>query len=401
MKRCAAGAAAAGGVFWAVVLLCVGGVRAQSVFNLNFLGQRVASGDARAIGLGGSVQLAGDSLGVLQHNPAMLAYINRVTFAASVYAGTALNQSRDLSDKEGGIKFTSLAIGFTLTRHINLGVAYHARYDATSGFTTPRTTPSGDAYTERLTRTGGVRSFPFTVAASLGRVARVGTYVSVETGSIEDRWDIDFASLANIDAFSLQSRTMSGTGYGAGVDLSLPGNLAVSGTWNAEIRYDTDVHERNTNSSANGSYTETTVLPERWTGSVRWGLGGGRSLHAGGTYSDFTRFEGLAFPRERLRSEWIAALGYEQPGLIGPLPLRFGASIGRLPYTLPAGKTVSRFGISAGTTWIPPGRQARLDFALEFAQIGSTSTNGFETRSFRFYLGFSGGERWRHHREDL
>jgi hypothetical protein len=64
-------------------LTAPGAPRAESVFALNLLGERFNVGDARTAALGGFVQLMDDSLGVLQYNPATIAWAKRVTFGVS------------------------------------------------------------------------------------------------------------------------------------------------------------------------------------------------------------------------------------------------------------------------------------------------------------------------------
>ena len=60
-----------------------GDARADAKWALVFLGDRVWTGDVRAIGLGSDMQLVEDSLS-LQYNPATVAAIRKFTFAAKL-----------------------------------------------------------------------------------------------------------------------------------------------------------------------------------------------------------------------------------------------------------------------------------------------------------------------------
>lgn len=130
-------------VLAATVLLIAGSAVAQSVYNLNLLGTRLANGDVQATALGGDVQIVPDTLGVLQRNPAILAYSKRVTFGAAVFSTVDENESAEFSDREGGFKFTALAFAFTPVKRLTMAIGYRADYDATGGFTTPDTTDAG------------------------------------------------------------------------------------------------------------------------------------------------------------------------------------------------------------------------------------------------------------------
>lgn len=382
-------------VLAATVLLIAGSAAAQSVYNLNLLGTRLANGDVQATALGGDVQIVPDTLGVLQRNPAILAYSKRVTFGAAVFSTVDENESAEFSDREGGFKFTALAFAFTPVKRLTMAIGYRADYDATGGFTTPDTTDAGGPFVNKFTRSGGMLSFPFSAAIDLGRRLKVGGYVSVENGSFDAKWEKEFRQVGALNSFGTQERTLRGTGWGAGVELSPWSGLGLGVTYEAEIEYDTDVIQKDTNNQANGSYKEKTLLPEKWIGSLRWRVLGGITIYAGGSYRDFTRFKGMAFPTERLAEEIVGSVGLEIPGALGSLPLWLSGTYEQLPYTLPNGENVHRVAATLGTGLRLGGGRGKIDLALQYAQMGSLDTNGFETRSVRFYLGIAGAEAWR------
>jgi hypothetical protein len=370
------------------------GARAQSVYNLNLLGQRTENGDVRATALGGSVQIVPDSLGVLQLNPAMLAYSSRVTFGAAVYFTADDNQDQNNSDREGALKFTTFAFAFSPVPRVTLAIGYRANYDPGGGFSTPDTTDAGESYTQSYERTGNVLSFPFSAAVDLGRFLKVGGYYSFENGRLEGRWENQFRPTVSLSSFSQQERTLRAKGWGLGAEVTPFDRLALGLNYTSELDYDTEVVETHTNDQANGRFDEQTLVPEKWTASLRLRVTSGLSLYAGGSYRDFTKFRGLAFPTDRLAEELVVSAGLElRRGLRGK-PLWLSGTWEQLPYTLPAGENVIRFAGTVGTGLQLGRGRGKIDLAFQFARTGSVGSNGFETQSIRVYVGISGAEAW-------
>jgi hypothetical protein len=365
------------------------------VYDLLLLGRRISSGDAAASALGGSMQLLEDSLAVMQANPAMLSLAKRVTFGVAQYVTGDQDESTDLSRDDVSYRLSTFIFAFPVHRRLSVGIGFRARYDADGVFTTRLETSEGAAYDEVYQRSGGLSSIPLTLAADVTRFLRVGGFASLERGTIENLWVFDFASGTARDASSLQRWTLRGTGWGAGVVLRPVRAVTLGAHYESQVDYDTEVEERHTNDSANANYTETTVLPERWTGSLLVRIGQKNAVHAGVSVSDFADFRGLAFPRDRLGREQMVAVGFERRRALAGAPVRISATYGRLPYTLPAGETLERVGGAIGTGLSLGGGKGKIDLALEYARTGSVGTNSYENRMFRFYVGVGGGETWR------
>jgi len=384
----------------AVLLLTVVAVspRAQSVYNLPFLGQRSQSGDIRSISLGGNVVAVADTLGIMQLNPAMQSYATRVTFAVGVYGGIDINEDAHFSDREGVFKFSSFAFAFrAFSRRVTLGLGYRSKFDAAGGFTVPLTTSAGDEYVKAFTREGGLQTFPITAAFNLGRF-KVGGFYALERGRITNKWDDDFPDDRLADSFSEQKHVFTGNGWGAGFDVSPLRRVVLSGTYEGEASYDDKVTEEFTNGNSNIEYTVPMVIPARLSGSLRVGLGLSTRIYAGGAYSDFTKFKGLAFPQDRLTQEWSASVALERDNTLGRSPFRVSGSLGQLPYTLPDGEPVQQFSVTVGTGWRLSGGRGKFDLALQFARTGAVATNTMENRSIRLYVAVAGSEVWSHDR---
>jgi len=397
MKRFAALAVAV-----VAVLSLVRDARADSIFSLNLIGERLVAGDVRATALGGSTQLLDDSLAVLQFNPAMLTYHTRVTFGAAQYVSSDLTRSGSQSEQEVSSKFTNFMFAFPVLGRFTMGLGFRGRYDTDGSFSVRRTSSAGDPYRDEFVRSGGLNSFPLAVGARLTRFVKLGAFYTVETGSIEDRWNIIFDSPAQKPAYSIQKRTVSGNGWGVGAVLEPVPSLLLGVTYEGQLDYDVSVSERYTNSAANGTSDESMTVPARWVGAARW-RGGNFAVYAGGSVSDFTKFEGLDFPKDRLYREETANLGLEYlrgfPLFHRRFPLRLSFSYERLPYDYPEGERVQRMVGGLGTGLNFRNGRGKIDIAIQTGKIGSRTRNGLETRILRLYVGVSGSELWKRQRE--
>jgi hypothetical protein len=387
-----------------VTLLAAGAApaAADSKYGLVFLGEKMSSGDVRAISLGSEMQLVADSL-ALQYNPATLADKRKFTFGICGYISTDRGRSEELAETDVSSKISSLVFGFPITSRVSLGVGYRGLYDAKSNFVITKETENGEQYGEFYNRTGGLTSFPFLAAVNVFRFLHVGGYFSVERGTYENRWDIIFADPTVNPANSTQTWNLRGTAYGFGVVLLPTRGLSVGVTYDSRKEYDTEVQERFTNPSSNSDSTQTTVVPERWTFSAAWRFHPSFAVYGTYTTSDFTRFEGLAFPQDRLYRENAASFGFEYPRGVpigrARFPLRLGASYTQLPYSTPTGERLETLMATLGVGLKLRNRKGKIDLAFQFGVTGDLPTNLIEDRLFRIYLGVSGAEVWQRHAE--
>jgi long-subunit fatty acid transport protein len=383
-----------------IVVSGVGGARADSKWGLVFLGDRMWSGDVRAVSLGSDLQIIDDSLAV-QINPATFANARKFTFNANVYFTSDKGKSDEWAETDASFKFSSLVFAVPIVPRLSIGLGYRGRYDATSAFVVERETDDGQKYGDFYNRTGGLTSFPFVAGVHIAKFLQLGGYFSVEKGRYVNRWDIVFADPTMAPSNSTQTWDMRGTGYGFGVVLRPPGDVLLGVTYDGEVEYDTDVTEEFTNPINNRKWEQTSKLPARWTVSAAWKFH--RLFSAYGTYSycDFTQFVGLAFPQDRLYTEQLISGGFEY--LRGlriadrRFPIRVGANYTELPYDFPKGERVKSFMIELGMGLKFRSGKGKIDFAIQGGTTGDIETNGMENRTIRIFVGISGAEVWRRH----
>ena len=281
-----------------------------------------------------------------------------------------------------------------------LSIGYMGRFDPEGGFVLQGATEAGDVYTTKYTKTGGLFSIPLTVSFDLTRFASVGLTISLEDGSVEERWDIEFEDPLFESSAAIKKESMSGTGYGAGVVLYPLDGLMIGGMWESAINYDSDVRERFRDLSAvDTSYSRTVKIPSRVNAGASWSIADRFLLLASVSYSDFTKFEGLSFPADQLKEERSYALGLEYlPGIRVKgrrIPFRLGFNYQELPYDHPNGEPLSKVLVGFGTGFNIKDGLGKIDLALQFGQVGSMENNGIEDRLVRVYVGICGSELWK------
>jgi hypothetical protein len=386
-------------VLAAAIATAAGTSRADSIFGLYLVGERVEVGDARVTALGGAVQTVDDSLGVLQYNPATLAWMKRFSFGAAGYFTSDKNESEDIDQRSNSTTFSHLVFAFPVfSQRVTAGVGFRGRYDPDGEFVVPGETSEGDPYNDHFERNGGLFSVPITVAFDAGNYAKIGAFFSLERGKIEETWVKDFQTNA-ADAVSTRERVFKGHCIGGGFVSRPVSQLSIGLTYESQIDYDVDVSERFTNSVSDTSGTESATLPSRMTLSASLRVSRDMTWFLGGSLCDFTDFEGLNFPSGRLAREEVAALGIEYRLADGRFPIRASVRYEQLPYTLPDGEEITSFAFTIGSGKLMKRGRGKLDVALQFADAGSADKNTYQDRSVRFYLSISGSEDWKRERD--
>lgn len=383
----------------ALAMCAAGAARADSIFALNLLGERVDVGDARIVALGGFVQTVDDSLGVLQYNPAALAWMKRFSFGTAGYFTSDLNKSEDLTNRKNGTTFSQLLFAFPIYRdRVTAGVGFRGRYDPDGQFTVPGQTSEGDAFNDHYQRSGGLFAVPFQVAFDAGNYAKIGVFYSLERGKIQETWIKDFVEPTFADATSDRERVFRGHCLGGGFVSRPTKSLSIGLTYESKIDYDVDVTERFTSTSADTQSTEKATMPARLTASASFRLSA-MTFFVGGSLCDFRKFKGIGFPEQHLAEEKIGSLGIEYRLGDAHVPLRGSFTYEQLPFLLPAGQNVTRIGFAVGTGRVMRGGRGKVDIALQFANTGSVATNTYSDRSVRFALSITGSEDWKRQRD--
>jgi hypothetical protein len=376
------------------------GVNAGSKFGMNFLGDRMEAGDIRAIALGGDFQVVRDSLGVLQRNPALLSFLDRVTLGAAQLVASDRGKSGGVSETDVSVKYPTFVLGVPLHEGLVISIGYRGRFDPDASFALEGVSLSGHAYTREFTKSGGLYSIPLTVAFAPTRFIALGFTYSLDRGSIEDRWVTTFDEAGFAPGVGFRRVEFSGSRVGGGVVLLPRGPVTLSFDYEAGFDCDLDIMERYTVGSIDTSYGGRAGFPASFSGALNWRVTSSWSLLLGAAASDFSLFEGLSFPVQRLHREERYALGVEY-GAGKRLPLRFSLSYGRLPYDFPAGEKIETFSAGLGSGLILGDGKGKIDFALRVGRTGSSDKNGLVNNFIRFYVGVSGSEAWKRHRVQM
>jgi hypothetical protein len=384
------------GIIVASLLLAVlsGGASGNSKFDLAFLGERLDACDGRALALGGDLQFIPDSLGVLQKNPAVLMFCNKVTIGAAQLASMNRGASSDYSETNVTVTYPALMLAVPLSEHIVCGIGYRGRYNPDASMAIQVEEEGFPIHRQVFSRTGGLFSIPFTVAMSPSRRVIAGAYLSMERGSIEDRWEIRFKDTAYIPSFGYKKVEFSGTGFGFGVVLFPTGPVMLGANYESAISYDTDVYERYTQTALDSAYAGTVEMPSELGVSLTWRVSSAWNLCGGAAWRDFGSFEGLDFPSERLHRQERYAVGAEF-GERRKLPLRFSFAYERMPYDFPESKRINKITAGIGTGLLLNRGKGKIDITVQVGQTGAIDTNGLQDKFYRLFIGVGGGETWK------
>jgi len=398
-------------VLTAVTVVAALPVGAASLYSLNFVGERMESGDVRAISLGGSTHILPDTLGVLQWNPAMLARLGRVEIGASQYFSFDSGRSEFDQRDDTSFSFSQVRLAVPVLRYFTLSLGYVGRYQPSGGFVLADTTTSGDPFTDTFRKSGGLFSVPFGVSMRLTRYIRLGGTYSYEGGVIEDRFDKKFADPSFVESIGIRREEVNGRAWSAAMVFSPIPNFMVGATYESKINYSTDIRVRSltdNNGIISGRDTVSAgsaTLPPSVTVAASWAITRSWLLAGSAQFRDFTDFDGFEFPNQRLRMEqtWAAGIEYTRGiRLLGPrFPIRLGVQYQKLPYSFPLvpggnldDTAVIKVMGNVGTAFNLSGR-GKIDINFQFGRIGSIATNGIEDRVFRIYFGIVGSEVWR------
>lgn len=383
--------------------------RSASVYSMVLVGETVESGDVRAIALGGSSQLFVDSLSAVHSNAALLSRVGNVTISAAQYVAVDEGRSEDFTRRDVSFTFSSLRAVFPILGLFRLSTGYVGRYDPDATFSLRETTEGGNAYAKTFEKSGGLFAVPLTASFDVTRFASVGLTVSLERGTIEERWDVVFDEPAFAPAAGLRKHDLSGTGYGASAVFFPFGGLLLGGSFESDVEYEAEVSERYTQAALDTSYIRTLSLPARYGAGIAWTWGDRVLVLGSATWADFAEYDyqSLGVPAARLRKEEHYALGFEYLRGVGfrgrRLPIRAGFHYAKLPFTFPGpdavtnsdGEVVTKYLVSLGTGIKIRGGKGKLDIALAAGKDGSLGANGIEDRLIRLYVGISGSEAWK------
>ncbi|UCG50415.1 MAG: hypothetical protein JSW58_09375 [Candidatus Latescibacterota bacterium] len=373
--------------------------RATSIYSMVFVGERLESGDARAIALGGSTQLFTDSLAVLHMNPALLSRVPRVTIGATQYAAVDQGRSSDYTERDVSVVFSGFRLLVPIVAGVRLSVGYIGRFNPDGSFAIRGVTDGGEAYTNTLTKAGGIYSVPFTAAFDVTRYASLGLTFSLEQGTVEEEYVVNFENRSIVDGAGIKKEDLGGTGFGGGLVLRPYGGLTIGAMYESKVDYDTDVQERFSQAALDTFYSSSVTLPSRTNVGISWRIRDRFLVLASAAWSDFRDSAGLGFPTSRLGEERSYAFGFEYaPGIRVKsirLPIRVSFSFHELPFDHPQGQNVSKYLVGLGTGIAVAGGKGKLDLAIRAGKIGSLGDNRVEDRLIRIYVGLSGSELWK------
>lgn len=406
---------AAVGALLLTLALC-GAAAAQSPFALIHMGEDVRSVDARIDARGGWGVAESDTVIPSFANIAGLTGLRKVAVVLSGY-GDLRTAAADGAERRSSnvrtptvraaVPFASgrlvLSAGFQALR----ATQFDSREELALDLLDPDTgevMESVDGLRYRL-REGTQFEVPLGASYRLHERLSVGASLNLVNGVIRERLTESFLGTSEEDALTLALNS----------EVVEDAFDAVSTSWGVQaeprdglrlgFRFTTpqnwDVTRTNDMSGLAGEVvTEYQVhVPALWAAGADLALGERWRVGAEYEAQAFTELTGREDWRAVSTDAWRVGFGLERAesdrrrGGWGNLPLRLGASVQVLPYTL-QGEEIRRTTVSVGTGVPLRGRNGHLDVALARLWTGDAAKHGVEDSGWRLTVSLAGLETW-------
>ncbi len=398
------------------VLIAAVTASAQNPFALTNIGVDLRSSDARVDGRGGWGLAERDTLTPSFHNLASLPGLTRLAVVMSGYGERAVAEDASGSRMTSNVRTPSLrtALPFLGGRGVAT-VGFRAlrgtQYSWVEDFSITLPIPDGGGATEDI---DGLRTFqregtqfevPLGVAWRFDDRLAVGASLNLVNGLLRERLSEGFYD--NTDDGLLPLRTnseviedqLNSVSSTVSALVSLSESLHIGATYTTAHNWDV-TRTRDMNGIPGDVTIDYQVrIPAHWgVGAAvgvteRWRVGFDYESQAFSGFTGRPDWEGV------MTDSWCLSAGverleaFQRRGGRDNLPLRAGASLRRLPYTV-NGQTIDERRISVGTGVPLRNQGGHLDVAMSYIMTGSLDDHGVQDRAWRLTLSLAGLEKW-------
>ncbi len=382
------------------------GAGAQSIYGLNFLGERIPRGSSRFSALGFSGLAASDSATVLTQNLASISEIARFTFSINQTLSMSRVTSGESNSDQVRFELPSVMLAVPLRSGIVFGTGYRTRFLGKGDFSYPRSIEDTPTPYEVYKHRSSLFSVPLVLAVKAGDRFKFAAEYQIERGSIKDEASVRFADESVYrPAVSSVERYFSGSSFAAYTQVKVLPSLYLGGMFDAGVNYSVDETFKYSRVEFDSVSSASFNLPQAFGVGVSFNFYQRWWLHS--SYWRRSRPEAGIFPQFQgmLGDEYMLGVGLEREGksegsFFSRVPLRVGFYQDRWHFDFPDGEPLySRF-VSLGTGFAMPGGPGRVDLSFEFGQIGSVERNGVGENVFRFSVGVSASEKWSRRRTE-
>lgn len=400
----------------AALLLLAGAAAAQSPFALLHMGEDIRSWDARIDGRGGWGVAESDTVLPSFANLAGLTGLRKVAVVLSGYGDLRTAEADGEERRSSNVRTPTVRAAVPFARgRLVISAGFQAlratQYDTREELAIDLLDPdtgevmeSVDGFRYRL-REGTQFEVPLGVSYRVTDRLSVGASLNLVNGVIRERLTESFIGTSEEDALTLALNS----------EVVEDAFDAVSSTWGVQGRPVDGVRVgfRYT-TPQNWSVTRTNDMTGIAGEAVRayevhvpalWAVGAdvalGERWRVGAEYEAqaFTELTGRTDWMQNSADAWRLGFGVERResdrrrGGWSNLPLRLGAAMQILPYTL-NGEEIRRTTLSVGTGVPLQGRNGHLDVALTRIWTGDADKHGFRDAGWRLTVSLAGLERW-------
>jgi hypothetical protein len=382
-----------------LTLLLPCGVRAQSIYGMNYIGEAVHMGSSRHEALGYSTIAVQDTSNSVTANIASTADLSMVTLTVQQVLSASRVYFIDYISKQTRYAVPTFTASFPIREGLVLTSGYRARYMGRADFAYQIDIEGAPTGYQNYKLDSNLFMIPVVVAWKPVKSLRIAGELQFNLGSIVDKVNVWFDDLNYRNVDSQRRRSYTGLSWGAAALWEVHPRLWLGGYIDGAVDYRVEEAVDNTVSSLDTKFEYEYVLPLAWDVGLsvnpygRWWLSASYWTRSAAVPVGYSQLEGNVGDEKHI-GFGIERRASGEGNVFNQLPIRLGFYMDTWHLQFPAGQEVNSVFLTVGSA-IPLGNSpGSIDFTLEFGRTGSQEENLVEENIFRFGLSFSLSEPW-------
>lgn len=381
------------------ILLLPCGLRAQSIYGMNYLGEAIHMGSSRHQALGYSTVAVQDTSNSVTSNPASTADLSMVTLTVQQVLSASRVYFLDFTSKQTRYTVPTFTVSFPIRKGLVLTSGYRTRYMGRADFAYQIDIEGAPPAFQNYKLDSNLFMLPVIVAWKPVKSLRVAGEAQFNLGSVIDKVNVWFDDLNYRNVDSKRRRSYTGLSWGASALWEAHPRLWLGCNINGPVDYRVEEVIENTTSARDTIFTYEYNLPLAWDVGLsvnpygRWWLSASYWMRSAADPVGYSQLEGNVGDEKHI-GFGIERRASNDGNLFNQLPIRLGFYTDTWHLQFPAGQEVTSMFLTVGSA-IPLGNTPGvIDFTVEFGRTGSQEENFVEENILRFGLSFSLSEPW-------
>jgi len=382
-----------------LILLLPCGLRAQSIYGMNYLGEAVRMGSSRHQALGYSMVAVQDTSNSVTSNPASTADLNMVTLTVQQVLSASRVYFLDFVSKQTRYTVPTFTASFPVRKGLVVTAGYRTRYMGRADFAYQIEIEGAPTAFQNYKLDSNLFVLPVIVAWKPVKSLRVAGEAQFNLGSVIDKVNVWFDDLNYRNVDSKRRRSYTGLSWGASALWEVHPRLWLGCNIDGAVDYRVEEVIDNTTSERDTVFAYDYTLPLAWDVGFsanpygRWWLSASYWMRSAAVPVGYSQLEGNVGDEKHI-GFGIERRASNDRNVLSQLPIRLGFYMDTWHLHFPAGQEVNSMFLTVGSA-IPLGNTpGAIDFTIEFGRTGSQEENFVEENILRFGLSFSLSEPW-------